>query len=272
LITLLLYPFYAIGQLITRAGALWIYLWRRFSGQWIGVRTTIVVLMLGILLCFMTTGCGGVAPLRDDHDWKLLPRHELIEDSNGRSLKGPGAYVSYKNTYADISVIDDNDGNKQERYLVGTYVDYMDWILNPTLHLTRSAESNILSPRLIIEKNIGSGVVGRFGLQYISDGGRNLLLPRLGADYYYGGDNFFSLDWYKVYGNDRTADELRLKHRWYIEDGQVDAGVTMNEDGNMGWFVSGRRHNLFIGYYHWQNFENYDYDRDQFQIGLMFDF
>ncbi|MDP2696038.1 MAG: glycosyltransferase [bacterium] len=267
LATLFLYPFYAVGQLIMRASALWIYIYRRLSGKWRGVNTTIV----SLALCLFLTGCNGVAPPRDDHDWRVMPRYEVIDDSNERSLDGPGAYVSYKNTYLDLSVVGRGD-NKQERYLAGTYFESLDWILNPTLYLIRTPDEEVLIPKIMAERGLGGGVVGRLGIQYISEGGRNLFLPQLGADYYYNGDNFFSLDWYKVYGNDRTVDESRLKHRWYIEDGQVDAGATMNEDGNVGWFVSGRRHNLFIGYYHWQNFENYDYDRDQFQLGLMFDF
>lgn len=253
-LTISIFPFYAMLQMLLRVLAYGVFFWRRFVKKDWKALADAGKIVIGLAIIFFS--------FTADADLQIMTvnKAQYVSDSTGRQNKQIESFWAFKNqAYLGISYGAINQGN------VGGYIQIKGIVLNPDLRL----RENDTMPKLTLEKTLAGPIVGRLSSSYVIafEQGENFPVIGGGADMYYGDYNLVSLDIIKEFGRKHGMTYVAKNHlkmgKWWW-----NAGIAMTNFYDFGAFTEAGYWFFLISAEHYKNFDFNNFDRTAIGGGI----
>lgn len=210
------------------------------------------------------TSHGGIVPANAP-SWTIITQNEYLDDSNGNTFNDPSVFVAYRQAHAQIWLGEFTTGAQigsfirdRRRSTYGFWYRFRD----DFDHVVEANTEQILPDGFVL-------FAGARLIRAIPDDAvdRELVLPIVGFDKYYGNYNFFSL---RVIRDPRGSEETSfvISNRFSTKTRYVTVGLVPRTDGDLGYFVQGKWGRWRAGIGRYDRFDFTDVDRTIFTVGV----
>ena len=185
-----------------------------------------------------------------------------IHDSNGRDVLSPGFFIYFAPLYFDVEF-----GPDVWQMRVGENLDGKDFKINFDVR----ARKEDIGGGLIFEVPVKKTHAIRFGANAVGREEEMYAVAVLGGDYSYDTHEKFSFDIVQESGR-KQGTMIILRNHQNKNNWRFVSSASLTRFGDCGFSLRGEYKDVFMEFFHVDNFDYNDYDRTSLGFGYKFNF